>query len=164
MKPANLFNPMLSLFLCAVYISYGFTTNGTTAETTIKASDGESIFADSADNIDLINLVYRIFVFASDAEDGEISNPEKYFSANALNKLRADYEFDCPEGPCYAFYELRTEAQDSRPDSDGASVIHSIELAQDGWYTVEYSDMGWPGKTRIRIVKGRIDDYERIAQ
>lgn len=164
MKPANLFNPMLFLFLCAVYISYGFTTSGTLIETTIKASEGESIFADSADNIDLINLVYRIFVFATDAEDGETSNPEKYFSANALNKLRADYEFDCPEGTCYAFYALRTEAQDSRPDSDGASVIHSIELAQDGWYIVEYSDMGWPGKTRIRIVDGKIDDYERIAQ
>lgn len=164
MKPAGLFNPMMSVILCAVYIAYGFTTSGTSAETTIKASVGESILEDSADNIDLINLVYRIFVFATDAEDGEISNPEKYFSANALNKLRADYEFDCPEGTCYAFYALRTEAQDSRPDSDGASVIHSIELAQDGWYTVEYSDMGWPGKTRIRIVDGKIDDYKRIAQ
>ena len=73
-------------------------------------------------------------------------------------------EFDCPEGPCYAFYELRTEAQDSRPDSDEVSVIHSIELAHDGWYAVEYSDMGWPGKTLIRIVDGKIDDYKRIAQ
>lgn len=164
MKPAGLFNPMLSVILCAVYISYGFTPSGTTAETTIKASGGESLLADSADNIYLINSAYRIFVFATDAEEGETSNPEKYFSANALNKLRVDYEFDCPDGTCYAFYALRTEAQDSRPDSDGASVIHSIELAQDGWYIVEYSDMGWPGKTLIRIVKGKIDDYERIAQ
>ena len=160
----SLFKPMLPVILCAGFVSSGAATNDSATETTVQASVTGSILADSTDNIGLINSVYRIFVFATDAEESEISNPEKYFSVNAINKLREDYEFDCPEGPCYAFYALRTEAQDSRSDSDGVSVIRSIEPAQDGWYTVEYSDMGWPGKTRIRIVDGKIDDYQRIAQ
>lgn len=84
-----------------------------------------------------------------------------YFTANALKKLQADYDFDCDEEPCYAFYALRTEMQDSKPGTDGSSQIYSIE-PQDDWFVVFYSDMGWSGKTRIKIVDGKIDDYQRL--
>ena len=60
------------------------------------------------------------------------------------------------------FYALRTEMQDSNPDTDGSSKICDIELGRDGWYIVSYSDMGWTGKTRIKITNGKIDDYQRI--
>ena len=112
----------------------------------------------------LITSVYDTFVFAIDSDGNEINNPEKYFTPHALAKLQEDYEFDCDEGPCYAYYALRTEAQDSRPGSDATSRIYSIEPDGNGWYIVSYSDMGWTGKTRIRIADGKIDDYERSEQ
>jgi hypothetical protein len=52
--------------------------------------------------------------------------------------------------------------QDSNPDTDGASKICDIELDRDDWYIVSYSDMGWTGKTRIKIIDGKVDDYQRI--
>lgn len=113
-------------------------------------------------DIDLINTVYDKFVFAIDSDGDEINNPERYFTANALKKLQDDYTFDCDNGPCYAYHALRTEAQDSKPGSDDTSTILSVEPSADGWLLVSYSDMGWPGKTRIRIVDGKIDDYQRI--
>lgn len=82
---------------------------------------------------------------------------------NALRKLQDAYEYDCYDGPCYAYYTLRTEAQDSNPKTDDISQICDIETAEDGWYIVSYLDMGWSGKTRVKIVDGKIDDYERIS-
>lgn len=119
---------------------------------------------DSAGDVDLINTVYERFVFAIDAEDNGNCDPEKYFTPNALKKLQDDYEFDCPEKFCYAYYALRTDAQDSKAGSDETSRIHCIEPAGDGWYVVSYQDMGWAGKTRVKIVSGKIDDYERIVE
>ncbi len=124
---------------------------------------GEIITENNGD-ADLIKSVYRKFVFAIDSDGCDIGNPEKYFTAKALKKLQDDYMFDCDEGPCYAYYALRTEAQDSKPDSTGASQITGIEPTGDGWYIVSYLDMGWPGKTRLRVVDGKIDDYERIKR
>lgn len=115
----------------------------------------------AADN-DLINTVYDRFVFAIDAT-GDMT-PENYFTANALKKLQGEYEYDCDEGDCYAFYALRTTEQDSKPGADGSSSITGIEPDGEGWYVVSYSDMGWPGKTRIKIVDGKIDDYQRVNQ
>lgn len=118
--------------------------------------------SDSSENINLITTVYNRLVFAIDS-DGDIA-PETYFTANALKKLQEDYEYDCDEGPCYAYYALRTEAQDSNPESDEESQIINIEPDGDDWYVVSYSDMGWSGKTRVKIVDGKIDDYQRLSQ
>lgn len=76
--------------------------------------------------------------------------------------MQEDYEYDCDEEPCCAFYAMRTEMQDSNPETDGASMVNSIEPDGNDWYVVSYSDMGWSGKTRIKIADGKIDDYERI--
>lgn len=150
--------------LSAVCASCGTsTTNDASSETVNQEAvlSDTSISAD-AENSDLIKSVYDKFVFATDTEGDEINHPENYFTANALKKLQAAYDFDCDDGPCYAFYALRTEANDSRPGTDEASVIYDIQPVGDGWYIVSYSDMGWPGKTRIRIIDGKIDDYERL--
>ncbi|MCX4284751.1 MULTISPECIES: hypothetical protein [Duncaniella] len=118
---------------------------------------------DIAEYTDLVNNVYNKFVFAIDADVND--KPEIYFTDNALKKLQEDYDFDCQnDGPCYAFYALRTMMQDSRPGSDGESKVYGIEPSGDGWYVVLYSDMGWPGKTRIKIIDGKIDTYERMAK
>lgn len=147
----------------------GFASCGASSEkndnkTIIEQSSvaDEDVSDEDTENISLINTVYEKFVFAIDSQSDE--NPEKYFSDNALKKLQEDYEFDCEEGSCYAFYALRTEMQDSNPGTDGASGICDIEPDGDGWYMVSYVDMGWPGKTRIKITNGKIDDYQRISQ
>ncbi|MDE6485475.1 MAG: hypothetical protein K2L14_08790 [Duncaniella sp.] len=112
---------------------------------------------------DLIKTVYAKFVFAIDADPEVYAHPERYFTANALAKLKDSYEFDCEDNDCYAFYELRTQNQDSKPGTSGESDIISIEHTGDDWYIVRYSDMGWAGMTLIRIVDGRIDDFNRDA-
>lgn len=132
-----------------------------TADTATTNSPSEVKTAGDA-NEELINQVYSRFVFAT--ESAANVSPETYFTANALKRLQEDYEFDCEEGACYAFYALKTEMQDSNPQSNGSSQIYGIEHDSDGWFTVSYSDMGWPGKTRIRILDGKIDDYQRINQ
>ena len=128
----------------------------------VQSTETDKVLAESSRDIDVINAVYDKFVFAIDCSGDELNNPEKYFTANALKKLQDDYDFDCDDGACYAYYALRTEAQDSKPGSDGASQICNIEPIGDGWYMVSYSDMGWPGQTRIRISDGKIDNYERM--
>lgn len=114
---------------------------------------------DNTKDIDLINSVYTKYVFGNE----EINNPEKFFTAHALKKLQADYEYDCYEGNCYAFWALRTGAQDSKPGTNEKSEIFSIEPSDEGLYVVSYSDMGWNGKTRIKIKDGKIDDYKSLS-
>ena len=116
------------------------------------------------DYSDLIKTVYSNFVFTIDATSEVYAHPERYFSANALKKLKDSYDFDCEDNNCYAFYELRTQEQDSKPGTTGESEIINIENIGDDWYVVKYSDMGWTGMTRIKIVDGRIDDFKRCVE
>ena len=128
----------------------------------------ESVTSESGinpqDYSDLIKTVYAKFVFSSDADSEVYAHPERYFTANALKKLKDSYEFDCDGDNCYAFYELRTKEQDSKPGTTGESRIINIESIGDAWYIVKYSDMGWPGMTRIKIVDGKIDDFDRCVE
>ena len=159
------FKSMVYAFLLTGLVSCGASATG---DASTKSVESDSVSSqpipENTGDIDLINLVYEKFVFAIDSEGDEINHPEKYFTAGALKKLQDDYEFDCDEGGCYAYYALRTGAQDSNPESDGASKVYSVEPADGGWYIVYYSDMGWPAKTRIRIVEGKIDDYELLGE
>lgn len=149
------------MLLLVWLVSCGASTDKKAISTDVEQNSvADKTLAECAEKIDLINIVYDKFVFAIDADDN--FTPEKYFSANALKKLREDYEFDCEEGSCYAYYALRTEMQDSKPGSEGISEIYSIEYDGDDWYLVSYSDMGWPGKTRIKIIDGKVDDYKRM--
>lgn len=144
-------------------VSCGASPDKKTAEVAaVQSTETDKALAESSRDIDVINTVYDKFVFAIDCSGDELNNPEKYFTANALKKLQEDYTFDCDDGACYAYSALRTHAQDSKTGSDGASQICNIEPIGDGWYMVSYSDMGWPGQTRIRISDGKIDNYERM--
>lgn len=149
-------------FLLAVFISYGKPPSDDTSEyPPASYSYACKTSVENAEACEIIHSVYDKFVFAIDTE-GETAVPENYFTAKALKKLQDDYMFDCSGNTCYAYYALRTENQDSRPDSDGSSMIYDIKPAENGWYVVSYSDMGWPGKTRVKIYYGKIDDYERM--
>lgn len=130
------------------------------AQSESPASQSEEIVSNNED-AEVISNVYSKFVFAIET-DGK-NDPTDYFTAGALKKLQDEYEFDCEDGPCYAFYALRTKEQDSNPDSEDVSQVCSIEPVGDGWYTVSYLDMGWSGMTRIKIVDGKVDDYQRCV-
>lgn len=83
------------------------------------------------DYSDLIKTVYSNFVFAIDATSEVYAHPERYFSANALKKLKDSYDFDCEDNNCYAFYELRTQEQDSKPGTTGnlkSSILRISEM------------------------------------
>lgn len=154
--------------ICLYILFAGFLPcRATTKYENKKSVESNSVpkttFVENAEIIDLIKSVYDQLVFASDYDGDEICKPEKYFTDNALKKLRESYEFDCVEEPCYAYYSLRMDNQDSNPNSDGVSEIQGIDLCEDGWYIVSYLDMGWPGKTRIKVINGKIDDYVRIV-
>lgn len=161
MRLYNIFNLMFYPVLFVLLVSCGGSANAETK--TIKNNcEAEKSITDNAKDIDLIKSVYDIFVFAIDSYGDEINHPDKYFTPHALKRLQDDYEFDRMDEPCYAFNALRTEAQDSKPDSDEASKIEDVKPDGNRWYIVTYSDMGWPGKTRVKIVNGKIDDYHRI--
>lgn len=154
-------------YVCIALLLAGLASCGTSADkgTTETVVEQNSVanetLAKSNEDTNLISTAYEKFVFAIDSQD---ELPETYFTANVLKKLQEDYEYDCDEGPCYAFYALRTKMQDSNPQTDGASMVNNIEPDGNNWYVVSYSDMGWTGKTRIKIADGKIDDYERIEQ
>lgn len=159
--------PIIKQF-CYVILLAGVASCGTSTTKRIdkKAVEHSTISDETltvnTEYIDQIKTAYNRFVFAIDS-DGDMA-PEIYFTANALKKLQDDYEYDCYEGPCYAYYALRTGEQDSKPGSDGTSEILGIEPIDNDWYIVSYSDMGWYGKTRVKIIDGKIDDYERLEQ
>ena len=113
---------------------------------------------------DLIKTVYETFVFAIDADPETYAHPERFFTANALKKLNDSYDFDCEDNSCYAYYELRTEQQDSKPGTDGESYIINIEPTTDNSYIVTYSDMGWTGTTLIQISNGKINNFTRCPE
>ena len=111
----------------------------------------------SQDNSNLIKTVYAKFVFADVYPEN--AHPERYFTASALKKLKDNYDYDCEDNNCYAYYALRTGEQDYKPGTTGESEITDIESIGDNWYVVKYSDMGWSGMTRIKIIDGKIDDF-----
>lgn len=158
------------LSVCALIMA-GATACGTSTSTSTTSTETESVeqcsaadepAPDTAADSELIIAAYDKFVFAADY--GDTVKPEDYFTANALRKLQDAYEYDCESGTCYAFWALRTGAQDSKPGTDEVSQITTIDPAADGWYIVSYTDMGWPGKTLIKMTDGKIDDYESVTE
>ena len=80
---------------------------------------------------------------------------KRFLSSDVMNKIWTDdYE------GCYMFWRFRTTAQDSKPDND-ISEIEEINIEGGGWYTVKYKDMGWDGKTKVKVMDGKIVDFEK---
>ena len=162
MKYLNLFVAItLAFTICSCGQKNSSSVDGENVENEIAKEDS---VIKPQDYSDLIKTVYEKFVFAVDADPEVYAHPELYFSANALKKLKDSYEFDCENNDCYAFYELRTQEQDSKPGTNGESKVINIESNDNDWYIVKYSDMGWDGTTRIKIVDGKIDDFNRVVE
>ncbi len=158
----KLFKYIVGIYLLGSLVSYGSKNNTDTNTTEYESNipQPKSKLHTDKDSL-LISSIYDKFVFAVDTDGND--NPDDYFTSNALKKLQDDFDSDCDNDSCYAYYALRTEAQDSKPGAEDVSQISSIEPIGDEWYVVSYLDMGWSGMTRVKIVNGKIDDYERCV-
>ena len=74
----------------------------------------------------------------------------KHCSPELLKKLQDAYPYDSDE-PAYATWLIRSDQQDSKPGSDGKTMV--VDVKSDGdWYTYTALDMGWEFSKRIKLV------------
>lgn len=124
----------------------------------VSSSALANISATEADRT--IRYFYKNYVFGHKdlaLSDSILGTP------NFLKKLSAAYDYDCDAEPCYATYMLRTSAQDGPAEISG---VTQVVAKSNGWYRVNYRDMGWVGITDIKLVKSngylKLDDYKFI--
>ena len=74
---------------------------------------------------------------------------QKHCSPELLKKLQDAYPYDSDE-PAYATWLFRSGRQDSKPGSDGKTMI--LDVTADGdWYTYKALDMGWEFTNRVKV-------------
>jgi hypothetical protein len=104
-----------------------------------------------------ISNFYTQYVFG----DKFLEKNSKLGTKGFLKKLQDYYEYDC-EDVCYATYTLRTTAQDGNEESQ----IVDISPKGNGWYRVEYQDMGWKGITDVKVIEAngvvKLEDFKSI--
>ena len=75
---------------------------------------------------------------------------QKHCSTELLKKLHDAYPYDS-DGVEYATWLFRSGQQDSKPGSDGKTML--VEVNSDGdWYTYTALDMGWEFSKQIKLV------------
>jgi|GEM_PF-2555449 len=89
----------------------------------------------------------------------------EHCSPQMLQYLADSYEYD---GEGLAVWLFRTSAQDSKPGYAGEKnkVTDLRRFSADGWWTYKFTDGGWEGEKRIRVLvkdgKCIIDDLEDV--
>ena len=138
------------LIICSILllsISYGIaqTKNQTTSEDTIKS---------------FLTKMYNDKLY----EDYDFL--QKHCSPELLKKLQDAYKYDS-DSPAYATWLFRSGEQDSKPGSDGKSMILDIKADGD-WYFYTALDMGWKFTNRIKVIskdgKIIIEDMDLTAE
>lgn len=115
----------------------------TTAVDTTTAADAtavveeEELSIDDQQAEDLINSIYKKYVFGDNVFSG--SAAKKYCTASLRSRLKKEYDFD--DGG-YAIWLFRTDLQDGPSDH---SAVNSITCNEPNAYTVTFSDMGNSG-------------------
>lgn len=86
--------------------------------------------------------------------ENELYNDNAYLmencTASLIEKLKADYEYDCLEGDCLAGWDFR-----SRLD-DGPSMEHKLLKVTplgDSWWQYDFIDMGNVASNKVHLVK-----------
>lgn len=77
---------------------------------------------------------------------------DAYLSSGVKDALRI--EEDGVVG--YEFWRFRTAAQDYDPEIGNVSKLNEVKSDGDGWYTVNYLDMGFKGQTKVKVANGKI--------
>ena len=75
---------------------------------------------------------------------------QKHCSPELLKKLQDAYTYDS-DGPAYAAWLFRSSLQDSKPDSDGKTMMLDVK-ADGAWYFYTALDMGWKVTNRIKVI------------
>ena len=138
------------LIICSILVlstSYGIgqTHNETTSEDTIKS---------------FLTRMYDDKLY----EDYDFL--QKHCSPELLKKLQDAYPYDS-DGPAYATWLFRSGQQDSKPGSDGKTMMLDIKADGD-WYVYTALDMGWKVTNRIKVTskdsKIIIEDMDLIGE
>ena len=91
---------------------------------------------------------------------------QKHCSPELLKKLQDAYPYDSVE-PAYATWLFRSGQQDSKPGSDGKTMILGVSADGD-WYTYKALDMGWEFTNRVKLTnkdgKIIIEDMDLTAE
>ena len=119
---------IISTFILSISYAIGQTSNQTTSEDTIKS------FLTKMYN----DKLYEDFDFL-----------QKHCSPELIKKLQDAYPYDS-DGPAYATWLFRSSLQDSKPGSDGKTMMLDIKADSD-WYTYTALDMGWKVTNRIKV-------------
>ena len=138
------------IIICSILIlsiSYGIgqTHNETTSEDTIKS---------------FLTKMYNDKLY----EDYDFL--QKHCSPELLQKLQDAYPYDS-DGPAYATWQFRSGQHDSKPGSDGKTMMLDIKADGD-WYVYTALDMGWKFTNRIKVIskdgKIIIEDMDLTAE
>lgn len=138
------------LIICSILtlsISYGIaqTKNQTTSEDTIES---------------FLTKMYNDKLY----EDYDFL--QKHCSPALLKKLQDAYPYDS-DGVAYATWLFRSGQQDSKPGSDGKTMMLDVKADGD-WYFYTALDMGWKVTNRIKViskdVKIIIEDMDLTAE
>lgn len=119
----------------------------------IDESVGNSLTAQQRADKKLIRNFFVNCVF------GYVDNQyaDKVCTPALLQRLKHEYTKAGYDGDGYAMWIFRTEAQ----DGDGDSNVLDITPAEDGWYQVDYIDMGLLGTTMVQVENGLIAGCSR---
>ena len=136
---------IISIFILSISYAIGQTSNQTTSEDTIKS---------------FLTKMYNDKLY----EDYDFL--QKHCSPELLQKLQDAYPYDS-DAPAYATWLFRSGQQDSKPGSDGKTMM--IDVKADGdWYTYTAMDMGWKVTNRIKVIskdsKIIIEDMDLTAE
>lgn len=135
-----------------VIIGMIFNGNKTESSTTIDSTYVDTIATIDAEEEDRIIKEFITNMYNNHLYD-EYKFLEKHCSRHLLEKLQEDYnnEYDNNDINHYAVWDFRTKAQDCKTgDSSDKTQIISVNSSGDGWYTYEFYDGGWRGKTRLK--------------
>lgn len=75
---------------------------------------------------------------------------KKHVTNKLLKKLKAEFDYDCDEGDCYANWLFRSGMQDGPSEKYG---IISVQPLGNGWYKYSFYDMGNKASNRIKIIE-----------
>ena len=73
----------------------------------------------------------------------------KHCSSGLLKKLQDAYPYDT-DGIAYASWLFRSGQQDSKPGTEGKTIMLEVKL-DDDWFVYTALDMGWEFTNRIKI-------------
>ena len=117
-----------------------------------------------SDNIVFLEEFYDKYVLGN-GKFNEVASD--ICTSKMLDYLKESYDYDCATDDCYAIWEFKTGHQDRLGESKLVSVKKMNVEGQEGWFNVEYLDMGIKGVTMVKIVndgyKPLLDEVVRFS-